>query len=71
MTTMQRPPNDTNAQSHMQHFKLYKNNYESHYMFRSEFLAADPEVLVRFPELPDFLRSSGFGAGSTQPREYN
>jgi hypothetical protein len=27
-----------------------------------------PEVPVRFPELPDFLRSSGSG---TQPREYN
>jgi hypothetical protein len=36
-----------------------------------EFLAADPEVLVRFPALPDFLRSSGSGTGFTQPREYN
>jgi hypothetical protein len=26
---------------------------------------------VRFPELPDFLRSSGSGMGSTQPREDN
>jgi hypothetical protein len=26
---------------------------------------------VRFPELPDFVRSCGSGAGSTQPREYN
>jgi hypothetical protein len=26
---------------------------------------------VRFPVLPDFLRSSGSGTGSTQPREYN
>jgi hypothetical protein len=26
---------------------------------------------VRFPALPHFLRSSGFGTGSTQPREYN
>jgi hypothetical protein len=25
---------------------------------------------VRFPELPDFLRSSGSGTGSTQAREY-
>jgi hypothetical protein len=24
---------------------------------------------VRFPALPDFLSSSGFGTGSTQPRE--
>jgi hypothetical protein len=26
---------------------------------------------VRFPALPDFLRSSGYGTGSTQPHEYN
>jgi hypothetical protein len=26
--------------------------------------------LVRFPALPDFLRSSWSGTGSTQPREY-
>jgi hypothetical protein len=26
---------------------------------------------VRFPALPDFLRSSGSGTESTQPREYN
>jgi hypothetical protein len=31
----------------------------------------DPEVRVRFPVLPDFLRNSGSGTGSTQPREYN
>jgi hypothetical protein len=37
----------------------------------SEFLATDPEVRVRFPALPDFLRSSGSGTGSTQPRDYN
>jgi hypothetical protein len=35
----------------------------------SEFLTADPEVRVRFPALPDFLRSSGSGTGSTQPRD--
>jgi hypothetical protein len=34
-------------------------------------VATDPEVRVRFPVLPDFLRSSGFGTGSIQPREYN
>jgi hypothetical protein len=34
-------------------------------------LATDPEARVRFPALPDFLRSSGSGTGSTQPREYN
>jgi hypothetical protein len=36
-----------------------------------KFLAADSEVRVRFPALPDFLRNSGSGTGSTQPREYN
>jgi hypothetical protein len=30
----------------------------------------DPEVLVRFAELPDFLSSSGSGTRSTQPHEY-
>jgi hypothetical protein len=35
------------------------------------FLATDPEVRVWFPALPGFLRSSGSGTGSTQPREYN
>jgi hypothetical protein len=33
--------------------------------------ATDSEVRVRFPELTDFLRSSGSETGSTQPREYN
>jgi hypothetical protein len=37
----------------------------------SEFLATDPEVLVRFPALPDFLRSSESVTGSIQPREYD
>jgi hypothetical protein len=36
----------------------------------SEFLATDPESRVRFPALPDFLRSSGSGTGSTQPHGY-
>jgi hypothetical protein len=35
------------------------------------FLATYQEVRVRFPVLPDFLRSSGAGTGSTKPREYN
>jgi hypothetical protein len=30
-----------------------------------------PGARVRFPEIPDFVRSSGFGTGSTQLREYN
>jgi hypothetical protein len=33
--------------------------------------ATDPEVRVPFPALPYFLRSSGSGTGSTQPRDYN
>jgi hypothetical protein len=37
----------------------------------SEFLATHPEVRVRFLALPDILRNSGSGTGSTQPREYN
>jgi hypothetical protein len=37
----------------------------------SKFLDTDPEVGVRFPALPDFLRSSGPGMGYTQPRDYN
>jgi hypothetical protein len=37
----------------------------------AEFLATDPEVRVRSPSLPHFLRSSGSGTGSTRPREYN
>jgi hypothetical protein len=37
----------------------------------SEFLATDAEVPVRFPALPDFLRSSGSGTGSSQPRDFN
>jgi hypothetical protein len=34
-------------------------------------LATYPEVRVRIPALPDFLRSSGSGTGSNQSREYN
>jgi hypothetical protein len=34
-------------------------------------VATDPEVRVRFPALPDFLRSSGSGTRSSEPREYN
>jgi hypothetical protein len=30
----------------------------------SEFLAADPEVRVRFPALPDFLSNSGLKRGT-------
>jgi hypothetical protein len=37
----------------------------------AEFLATDPEARVRFPALPDYLRSGGSVMGSTQPRQYN
>jgi hypothetical protein len=37
------------------------------YSVVTEFLAANPEVRVRFPAPPDFLSSSGSGTGSTQP----
>jgi hypothetical protein len=40
-------------------------------VYWSGFLTADPEGRVWFPALPDFLRSSGTGTGSTQPPEYN
>jgi hypothetical protein len=40
-------------------------------VYWSEFLATDPEIRVRFPALPDFMRSSESGTGSTQPGEYN
>jgi hypothetical protein len=33
--------------------------------------STNSEVRVRFPSLPDFLRSSESGTASTQPREYN
>jgi hypothetical protein len=34
-------------------------------------MGTDTEVRVRFPALPDFLKSSGSGTGSTQLLEYN
>jgi hypothetical protein len=40
-------------------------------VYGSEFLATDLEVWARFPALPDFLRSSGSGTGTTQPCEYS
>jgi hypothetical protein len=40
-------------------------------VYWSEILGTDPEVQIRFLVLLDFLRSSGSGTGSTQPREYN
>jgi hypothetical protein len=38
-------------------------------IYWTEFLATDPDVRVRFPALPDFLRGRGSGTGSIQPRE--
>jgi hypothetical protein len=36
-------------------------------VYWQEFPAKDAEIQVRFPALPDFLRSSGTGMGPTQP----
>jgi hypothetical protein len=50
---------------------LSENNYLSFHIFMQIFInSTDPEARVRFPPLPNFLRSSGAGTGSTQPREY-
>jgi hypothetical protein len=40
-------------------------------VYWSEFLAKGPEIWVRFPALPHFLRSSGSGPGTTQLSEDN
>jgi hypothetical protein len=40
-------------------------------LHNKENMSVDPELRVRFRALPDILRSSGSGTGSTQPREYN
>jgi hypothetical protein len=50
---------------------MYRRRVADSVDYWPEFLATDPEVLVRFPALPDFLRSTGSGTGSTQPRKYN
>jgi hypothetical protein len=39
--------------------------------FTPQLLYISKEVRARFPAPPDSLRSSGFGTGPTQPREYN
>jgi hypothetical protein len=44
---------------------------EFNFIYFNETASVDPEVRVRFPALSDFLRSSGSGTGSTQPREHN
>jgi hypothetical protein len=36
----------------------------------SSWLQIHPQIRVRIPALPDFLRSTGSGTGPTQPREY-
>jgi hypothetical protein len=40
-------------------------------VYRSEFLAIDPEDRVLFPAIPDFMKSSVSGTGFTLTREYN
>jgi hypothetical protein len=56
--------------------KIYFNTYYINpWWWRWDHLcclvATDPEIRVRFPAVQYFLRSSGPGMGSTQPREYN
>jgi hypothetical protein len=53
----------------MQHHKLEVKTLPNHSCKNLwlGFLATDPEVRVLFPALPDFLRSSGSGKGSTKP----
>jgi hypothetical protein len=48
----------------------YNGNRGQRRWSSGQLLATDPEVQVRFPALPDFLRSSGSGTGPSQPREY-
>jgi hypothetical protein len=50
---------------------LFNNASTTSVVWWSEFMATDPEVRVRFPALPYFVRSSWSGTESTQPREYN
>jgi hypothetical protein len=52
-------------------FNITTYLHRSPLLSKSQFLATDPEVLVRFPTLQDFLRSIGSGTGFTQPCEYN
>jgi hypothetical protein len=47
-------------------FNIFRRFVSLMVVYWSEFLATDPEVRVLFPALPDFLRSSGIGMGSTQ-----
>jgi hypothetical protein len=55
----------------VENYEVFVSVWTASVVYWSEFLATDPEVRVRFPALPDFLRSSGSGTGSTQPREDN
>jgi hypothetical protein len=52
-------------------YMLCRTKYTASAVWWSEFLATDLKVLVQFPALPDFLRSSGSGTGSAQSLEYN
>jgi hypothetical protein len=57
--------------NHVENLGRYRLLETASVVWWSGFLATDPEVRVRFPALPDFMRSSGSGTGSTQPREYS
>jgi hypothetical protein len=47
------------------------NNFQVKYLNNFSFWLQIQRSRVRFPALPDFLRSMGSGTGSTQPREDN
>jgi hypothetical protein len=50
-------------QSEMLRLRSRNFTWTKSVVYWSEFLATDPEVWVRFPERPYFLRSSGSGTG--------
>ena len=50
---------------------LYKSNKPPLWYSGQSFWLQVKRSRVRFPALPDVLRSSGSGTGSTQPREVN
>jgi hypothetical protein len=55
----------------LRYYGTFSRHWRKLYVVKwSEFLATEPER-VRFLVLPDFLRGSGSGTGSSQPREYN
>jgi hypothetical protein len=52
-------------------YMLCRRKWTVSVVYWSKFLATDPEVPDSIPVAIDFLRSSGSGTRSNQPREYN